>query len=76
MIINKNVLEILRAFLNLQKVYEKLYTKQTSKLATTEFLSKIPKTEKISNQHFILCEAEISLDISYNQQTLKQIINI
>ena len=61
MIINQNTLAILRTFLNLQK-YEKLYTKQTSTAATTEFLSKIPNRKKISNEHFNLCEAEISLD--------------
>ena len=27
-----------------------------------EFLSKIPNTKKIFNEHFNLCEAEISLD--------------
>ena len=64
MIINQNILAILRAFLNLQKFYEKLYTKQTSTAATTEFLSKIPNRKKISNEHFNLCEAEISLDVS------------
>ena len=38
--------------------------KQTSTAATTEFLSKIPNRKKISNEHFNLCEAEISLDVS------------
>ena len=37
-------------------------TKQTSTVATTEFLSGIPNRKKISNEHFNLCEAEISLD--------------
>ena len=60
MIVNKNILAILRAFLNLQK----LCTKQTSAAATTEFLSKIPNRKKISNEHFNICEAEISLDVS------------
>ena len=47
MIINQNILAILRTFLNLQKIYEKLYTKKTtSKDATTEFLSKIPKQKE------------------------------
>ena len=64
MIINQNILAILRAFLNLQKFYEKLYTKQTSTAATTEFLSKILNRKKISNEHFNLCEAEIPLDVS------------
>ena len=40
----------------------KLYTKWTSKAATTEFVCKIPNKKKISNEHFNLCEAEISLD--------------
>ena len=44
--------------------HEKLYTKKTSTAATTEFLSKIPNRKKISNEHFNLCEAEISLDVS------------
>ena len=39
-------------------------TKQTSKVATTEFLSKIPNRKKISNEHFNICEVEISLDVS------------
>ena len=45
-----------------KKVYEKLYTKQTSTAATTEFLSKIPNRKKICNEHFNLCEAEIASD--------------
>ena len=54
MIINQN---ILWKFLNLQKkIYEKLRTKQT------EFLSKISNIKKISNEHFNLCEAKISLN--------------
>ena len=40
-------------FSSLKKNYEKLYTKETtSKAATTESLSKVPKRKKISNQHF------------------------
>ena len=42
--------------------FEKLYTKQTSTAATTEFLRKVPNRKKISNEHFNLCEAQISLD--------------
>ena len=65
MIINQNILEILRAFLNLQKIfYKKLYTKQTSITATTEFLSEIPNSKKISNEHVNICEVEISLYVS------------
>ena len=63
MIINQNISAILRTFLNLEKKsYEKLYIKLTSTAATTEFLWKIPNRKKISNEHFNLCEAEISLD--------------
>ena len=40
----------------------KPYTKWTSTAATTEFVCKIPNRKKISNEHFNLCEAEISLD--------------
>ena len=46
----------------------KLYTKQTSTSATTEFLCKIPNRKKISNEHFNLCEAELSLN-----ETIKSI---
>ena len=59
--INQNIPAILRIFLDLQKNYEKLYTKQTSTAATTEFPSKILNRKKISNELFNLCEAEISL---------------
>ena len=62
MIINQNILAILRTFLNLKKNYEKLYTKRTSTAATTEFVWKIPTRKKKSNEHFSLFEAEISLD--------------
>ena len=62
MMTNQNILAIRRMFLNLQKNYEKLYTKQTSTAATTEFISKIPNRKEISNEHFNLCEAEISSD--------------
>ena len=44
--------------------YGKLDTKKTSAVATTEFLSKIPNRKKISKEHFNICEAEISLDVS------------
>ena len=58
-----------------EKNYEKLYIKLTSTAATTEFLSKIPKRNKISNEHFNLCEAETSLDEiikSINSETNNQ----
>ena len=64
MIINQNILAILRMFSNLQKkIYDKIYTKEaTSKAATTEFLSNIPNRNKIFNKQFNLCEAQTSLD--------------
>ena len=41
----------------------KLYTKWTSTAAaTTEAVRKIPSIKKISNEHFNICEAEISID--------------
>ena len=46
MIINQNILAI----------------PQTSTAATTEFVCKIPNRKRISNEHFHLCETEISLD--------------
>ena len=65
MIINQNILAILRAFLNLQKNFDgKLYIKQIFATATTEFLSKILNRKKISIEHFNLCEVERSLNIS------------
>ena len=73
MIINQNIQAILRTFLNLQKNYEKLGTKQTSTAATTEFISKIPNRKKISNERFNPCEAEISLDEIIKYITLKQV---
>ena len=45
-----------------EKKIMKLCTKWTSTAATTEFVYKIPNRRKISNEHFNLCEAEISLD--------------
>ena len=44
------------------KKYEKLYNKQTSTAATTEFLCKICNIKKICNEHINLFEVEISLD--------------
>ena len=40
----------------------KLYSKCTSRAATTEFVRKIPNRKKISYEHFNLCEAESSSD--------------
>ena len=44
------------------KKITKLYTKWTSTAAITEFVCKTPNRKKISNEHYNLCEAEISLD--------------
>ena len=58
MIINQNILAILRTFSNLEKkIIKKLYTKKNSTAATT-----IPNRKKISNEYFNICEAKISLD--------------
>ena len=38
------------------------FTKRVSTAATTAFAIKIPNRKKISNQHFNLCDTEISLD--------------
>ena len=35
-------------------------------ILASEFLSKIPNRKKISNEHFNLYEAEMSLDVLYN----------
>ena len=40
----------------------KLYTKRISAAAATEAVCKIPNIKKIANEHFNLCEAEISID--------------
>ena len=45
-----------------EKKIMKLYTNWNSTAATTEFVCKIPNRKKISNEHFNLCEVEISLD--------------
>ena len=58
-IINQNIIAILRTFLTLQK---KLYTKWTYTASTTKFVCKIRNRKKASSEHFNLCEAEISLD--------------
>ena len=56
--------------LNLQKtIYEKLYTNQTSTVATTEFLGKTPNRKKISKEHFNFCETKISSIKSINSET-------
>ena len=46
MIIDPNILAILRTFLNLKKKFEILYTKETSTAATTQFLRKIANRKK------------------------------
>ena len=42
----------------------KLYTKRISAAAATEAVCKIPNIKKIANEHFNLCEAEISRHFS------------
>ena len=61
MITNQNFLAILRKFFKSAKKIMKLYTKGTLKAAATEFVCKIPSRKKKSNEHFNLCETEISL---------------
>ena len=53
-----NPMDILKSV----KEIMKLYTKCTSRAATTEFVWKIPNRKKIFYEPFNLCEAEISLD--------------
>ena len=71
MMINQNILAILRTFSNhltfgnpkdiCKKFYEKLCTKETSsKAAATKFLSKLPNRKKISKERFNFCEGKIS----------------
>ena len=55
---SSNPKEILKS----EKKKKKKKLKRTSTAATIEFVRKIPNRKKISNEHFILCEAEISLD--------------
>ena len=49
----------------------KLYTKYTSRAATTEFVWKFPNRKKISYENINLCEAEISLDEIIKQRHAK-----
>ena len=61
--------------LNSAKKIMKIYTKWASPSATTEFVFKISNRKKIFNEHFNLCEAEISLDEiikSINSETNNQ----
>ena len=62
MITNQNILAILRTFFKSAKKVMELYTKWTSKATTTQFVCKIPNRKKTPNEHFNLCETEISLD--------------
>ena len=64
MIINLNILPILRTILKSEKIYiyQKLHVKRTSTTATTECAGEIPNKKKKSNEYFNLCEVEISLD--------------
>ena len=53
-----------KTYLTLQNIfYENLYTKEEiSQPAINQLLNKIPINKKISNEHFRLCEADISLE--------------
>ena len=64
MIINQNILAILRAFSNLKNYVIKNFTPSTQipKAASAKFLSKIPNIKKLSKEQFNLYEAKISLD--------------
>ena len=65
MIINRNILAILRTFLNPKKKKKKkmkLYTKWTSIAYTTEFVCKSLNRKKIFYELFNPSESEISLD--------------
>ena len=59
-----------------KKFYENLYTKEKiSQSVINKLLNKLPINKKISNEHFRLCEAEISLDKvlnAINSQTNKK----
>ena len=67
-IINHYILAILRTFLNPEKKKkkktncEKLYTKQTSTAANTNFLAKLITERKYLINTLDLCEAEVSVD--------------
>ena len=61
MIINQKILAILRIFLNLQKrLWNSTPSERPHLLLLKQFGKFLPK--KISNKHFNLCEAEISID--------------
>ena len=64
LIIHQNILAILRTFLNLKKKMKNSTPNELPQLLllNTEFARKIPNRKKISNEHFNLCEAEVSLD--------------
>ena len=64
MIINQNILAILRTFLNLKKKKKKKKNSTPSGLPQLRLMNLFRKllTKKISNEHFNICEAEISLD--------------
>ena len=45
-----------------KKNHENFYTKWATTASTTESVQKISNRNKISNEHFNICETEISLD--------------
>ena len=62
--INQNILTILRLFLNLKKKIMKNCTPtKLPQVLLLNFLANFFR-KKISNEHFNLCEAEIYLDVS------------
>ena len=63
MITYQNILVILRPLLNLEKkLWKTLYQENFHSCYHVVCLTKIPNRKKISNEHFNLCEAAISLD--------------
>ena len=62
-IINQNILAILRTFLNLKKKKKKNPTpSELPQLRLLNLFRKLLTEKKKSNEHFNICEAEISLD--------------
>ena len=51
-----------------KKIMKKIYSKQTSAAATTEFLNNVSSRKKRSNEHFNLCEAKIPFDESFSNE--------
>ena len=72
--VSNNLKDILNSA---KKFYENFYNRQKiSQSAINELLNKIPINKKISNEHFRLCEAEISLDEILNAINSQKITNL